>query len=150
MNMARVAAMKAGVPVEVPAQTINRFCSSGLQTIASAAERIMGGFADCIIAGGAESMSLVPMGGSKYSANPGPGGQLAGSRSPPWGSPPNWWRKSTASPGRPGRLCRGQPRQGGRRDRGGQVSGRDHPGGDGELRPGRRQDQKEQGTGQHR
>jgi len=71
MNMARVAALRAGVPYQVPAQTVNRFCSSGLQTIASAAERIMAGFADCIIAGGAESMSLVPMGGNKYSANPG-------------------------------------------------------------------------------
>jgi acetyl-CoA acyltransferase len=70
MNFARIAALKAGVPVEVPAQTVNRFCSSGLQTIASAAERIMAGFADCIIAGGAESMSMVPMGGGKYSANP--------------------------------------------------------------------------------
>lgn len=70
MNIARVAAMKAGVPVEVPAQTVNRFCSSGLQTIATAAERIMAGFADCIIAGGAESMSMIPMGGNKFSANP--------------------------------------------------------------------------------
>jgi len=70
MNFARVAAMKAGMPVEVPAQTVNRFCSSGLQTIASAAERIMAGFADCIIAGGAESMSMIPIGGGKYSANP--------------------------------------------------------------------------------
>jgi acetyl-CoA acyltransferase len=70
MNFARIAAMKAGVPVEVPAQTVNRFCSSGLQTIASAAERIMAGFADCIIAGGAESMTMIPMGGGKYSANP--------------------------------------------------------------------------------
>jgi acetyl-CoA acyltransferase len=70
MNFARVAAMKAGVPVEVPAQTVNRFCSSGLQSIASAAERIMAGFADCIIAGGAESMTMIPMGGAKYSANP--------------------------------------------------------------------------------
>lgn len=70
MNFARVAAMKAGVPLEVPAQTVNRFCSSGIQTIASAAERIMAGFADCIIAGGAESMSMIPMGGAKYSANP--------------------------------------------------------------------------------
>jgi acetyl-CoA acyltransferase len=70
MNFARVAALKAGVPVEVPAQTVNRFCSSGLQTIATAAERIMAGFADCIIAGGAESMSMIPMGGNKYSANP--------------------------------------------------------------------------------
>ena len=70
MNFARVAALKAGVPIEVTAQTVNRFCSSGLQTIASAAERIMAGFADCIIAGGAESMSMIPMGGGKYSANP--------------------------------------------------------------------------------
>jgi len=70
MNFARVAVMKAGLPYQVPAQTVNRFCSSGIQTIASAAERIMAGFADCIIAGGAESMSAVPMGGNKYSANP--------------------------------------------------------------------------------
>jgi acetyl-CoA acyltransferase len=54
----------------VPAQTVNRFCSSGLQTVALAAERIMAGFADCIIAGGTESMTTVPMGGNKYSANP--------------------------------------------------------------------------------
>jgi acetyl-CoA acyltransferase len=71
MNVGRVAALKAGLPVEVPGQTINRFCSSGLQTIATAAERIMAGFADCIIAGGVESMSHVPLGGLKYSANPG-------------------------------------------------------------------------------
>jgi acetyl-CoA acyltransferase len=71
MNIGRIAAMKAGLPVEVPGQTINRFCSSGLQTIALAAERIMCGFADCIIAGGVESMSCVPLGGLKYSANPG-------------------------------------------------------------------------------
>ena len=71
MNVARIAALKAGIPYQVPAQTINRFCSSGLQTIASAAERIMAGFADCIIAGGTESMTTVPMGGNKYSANPG-------------------------------------------------------------------------------
>ncbi len=71
MNMGRVAAMKAGLPMEVPGQTINRFCCSGIQTISSAAERIMAGFADCIIAGGAESMSCVPLGGNKYSANPG-------------------------------------------------------------------------------
>ena len=71
MNLARIAALKAGVPYQVPAQTVNRFCSSGLQTIASAAERIMAGFADCIVAGGAESMTMIPMGGIKYSANPG-------------------------------------------------------------------------------
>jgi acetyl-CoA acyltransferase len=70
MNMARIAALRAGIPYQVPAQTVNRFCSSGLQTIASAAERIMSGFADCIIAGGAESMSMIPMGGNKYSVNP--------------------------------------------------------------------------------
>lgn len=71
MNVGRIAAMKAGLPIEVPGQTINRFCSSGLQTIALAAERIMCGFADCIVAGGVESMSCVPLGGLKYSANPG-------------------------------------------------------------------------------
>ena len=71
MNVGRVAAMKAGLPIEVPGQTINRFCSSGLQTIAMAAERVMCGFADCIVAGGVESMSCVPLGGLKYSANPG-------------------------------------------------------------------------------
>ncbi len=71
MNVARVAALKAGIPYQVPAQTVNRFCSSGLQAIALAAERIMAGFADCIVAGGVESMTFVPMGGNKYSANPG-------------------------------------------------------------------------------
>lgn len=70
MNFARIAAMKAGLPYQVPAQTLNRFCSSGLQSIASAAERIIAGFADCIVAGGAESMSMIPMGGGKFSANP--------------------------------------------------------------------------------
>jgi acetyl-CoA acyltransferase len=69
--VARIAALKAGIPYQVPAMTINRFCSSGLQSIALAAERIMAGFADCIIAGGTESMTTVPMGGNKYSANPG-------------------------------------------------------------------------------
>jgi len=71
MNMAKVAASRAGLPYQVPGMTINRFCSSGLQSIAMAAERIMAGFADCIIAGGAESMTMIPMGGNKYSANPG-------------------------------------------------------------------------------
>lgn len=70
MNVARIAALRAGVPVSVPAATINRFCSSGLQTIAMAAERIMAGFADVIVAGGTETMSLVPMGGSRVVPNP--------------------------------------------------------------------------------
>jgi acetyl-CoA acyltransferase len=70
MNVARIAALKAGIPVAVPAQTINRFCSSGLQSIATAAERILAGCAEAIIAGGTESMSVVPMGGNKYAANP--------------------------------------------------------------------------------
>jgi acetyl-CoA acyltransferase len=70
MNVARIASLRAGVPYTVSAMTINRFCSSGLQSIAMAAERIMCGFADAIIAGGAESMSLVPMGGHKVAPNP--------------------------------------------------------------------------------
>jgi len=71
MNVARIAALKAGLPVTVPAQTINRFCASGLQAIATAAERIIAGGADCIIAGGTESMTLVPMAGHAFRANPG-------------------------------------------------------------------------------
>jgi acetyl-CoA acyltransferase len=63
LNMARVISILAGLPVSVPAQTVNRFCSSGLQTIATAAERIMVGFADVIVAGGVESMTSVPMTG---------------------------------------------------------------------------------------
>lgn len=70
MNVARIAALRAGLPVEVSAMTINRFCSSGLQAIALAAERIMAGGAEVIIAGGAESMSMIPMGGNKISPNP--------------------------------------------------------------------------------
>jgi acetyl-CoA acyltransferase len=70
MNVARIAALRAGMPVSVPAATINRFCSSGLQTIAMASERIMAGFADVIVAGGTETMSLVPMGGFKIVPNP--------------------------------------------------------------------------------
>ena len=69
-NMARIASLRAGLPVDCSAMTINRFCSSGLQSIALASERIMAGFANCIIAGGAESMSLVPMGGYHFSPNP--------------------------------------------------------------------------------
>jgi acetyl-CoA acyltransferase len=70
LNIARIASLRAGLPVNVPAITINRFCSSGLQSIAFAAERIMLGHADIIIAGGVESMSLIPMTGNKFSANP--------------------------------------------------------------------------------
>jgi acetyl-CoA acyltransferase len=70
MNVARIAALRAGLPVETSAMTINRFCSSGLQAIATAAERIRSGGADVIIAGGTESMTLVPMGGNKISPNP--------------------------------------------------------------------------------
>src|SRR5690554_2192917 len=70
LNFARLIALRAGLPVEVPGQTVNRFCSSGLQTIAMAAERIIANGADVIIAGGAESMSLVPMSGFKISPNP--------------------------------------------------------------------------------
>jgi acetyl-CoA acyltransferase len=71
MNVARQCGIIGGLPDSVPGMTINRFCSSGLQTIAMAAERIMAGGADVIIAGGVESMSLVPMGG--YTIHPNPG-----------------------------------------------------------------------------
>jgi acetyl-CoA acyltransferase len=70
LNVARIASLRAGLPVSAAAVTVNRFCSSGLQSIAFAAERIMAGFATAIVAGGTESMSLVPMGGHKPSPNP--------------------------------------------------------------------------------
>ena len=70
MNVARIASLRAGIPVESSAVTINRFCSSGLQAIAFAAEQIMCGTANTIVAGGTESMSMVPMGGHKIAPNP--------------------------------------------------------------------------------
>jgi acetyl-CoA acyltransferase len=70
MNVARIASLRAGLPVETSAMTINRFCSSGLQAIALAADRVRGGGAEVIVAGGTESMSMVPMGGNKISPNP--------------------------------------------------------------------------------
>lgn len=71
LNMARRAVIRAGLPIEVPAETVNRFCSSGLQTVAHGAMEIMSGMADIVIAGGAESMSMVPMTGNKFTPNPG-------------------------------------------------------------------------------
>ncbi len=70
MNMARIAALRAGLPDSVPGMTINRFCSSGLQAIAMAADRIRSGSAQIIIAGGAESLSMIPMAGNKFAPNP--------------------------------------------------------------------------------
>src|SRR5579862_58340 len=70
MNMARVAALRAGLPESVPGVTVNRFCSSGLQTIAMAADKIRSGGAEIVLAGGAESMSLLPMAGNKFAPNP--------------------------------------------------------------------------------
>ena len=70
MNVARTAAIEAGFPVEVSAMTVNRYCSSGLQTIALAADRIKTGGADIIVAGGLETMSMIPMGGNVVRPNP--------------------------------------------------------------------------------
>ena len=70
MNVARVALTRAGLPSSVPGMTINRFCSSGLQAIAIACEKVMCGFADVVVAGGTESMSMIPMGGLKQAPNP--------------------------------------------------------------------------------
>ena len=70
LNVARTVALRAGLPVSTSGITINRFCSSGLQAIASCAERIMIGAIDCAIGGGVESMSMVPMGGNKAMFNP--------------------------------------------------------------------------------
>jgi acetyl-CoA acyltransferase len=70
LNVARIASLRAGVPVSASAVTVNRFCSSGLQAVAIAAEHIMCGFASAIVAGGVESMSLLPIGGRKIAPNP--------------------------------------------------------------------------------
>src|SRR6187431_7315 len=70
LNVARIASLRAGIPVAASAVTVNRFCSSGLQAIAFAAERVMCGFSSAVVAGGTESMSLVPMGGHKLAPNP--------------------------------------------------------------------------------
>ena len=70
MQIGRMVVLAAGLPYTVPGQTVNRWCSSGLQSIALAAERIMAGFADVIVAGGVESMSAAPLGGLTFSANP--------------------------------------------------------------------------------
>src|SRR4029077_14534515 len=70
MNVARAAAIRAGLPVETSAMTINRFCSSGLQTIAMASDRIRTNGAEVIVAGGLESMSMIPMGGHIIRPNP--------------------------------------------------------------------------------
>jgi acetyl-CoA acyltransferase len=70
LNVARIASLRAGIPVEASAVTVNRFCSSGLQSIAFGAERIMCGFGHAIVAGGTESMSMIPMGGHKVAPNP--------------------------------------------------------------------------------
>ena len=78
LNLGRVVAQKAGLPDEVPGQTVNRFCCSGIQSISHACERIMVGAADVILAGGVESMSLIPMGGNSMSVDP----QVASDR--PW------------------------------------------------------------------
>ncbi|MCB2224595.1 MAG: thiolase family protein [Actinobacteria bacterium] len=70
MNVARLAALRAGLPIEVPGMTMNRFCSSGLQTLATGAAQIQAGWSDIVLTGGVESMSMVPMGGQKPSPNP--------------------------------------------------------------------------------
>src|SRR5262245_17439861 len=69
-NVARIASLRAGIPTAASAVTVNRFCASGLQAIAFAAERVLCGFSSVIVAGGTESMSLVPIGGHKLAPNP--------------------------------------------------------------------------------
>ncbi len=70
MNVGRIAVLRAGMPITVPAMTVNRFCSSGLQTLATGASEIVAGWSNIVLTGGVESMSLVPMGGQKPAPNP--------------------------------------------------------------------------------
>jgi acetyl-CoA acyltransferase len=95
MNMARIAVQLCGFPKPVGGVTINRFCASGLTAVQMAADRIRVGEADVMIAGGAESMSLVPMGGNKPSFNPRSSPATRTSASPTaWASPPRRSRRS--------------------------------------------------------
>jgi hypothetical protein len=93
LNVARIASLRAGIPVSASAVTVNRFCSSGLQAIAFAAERVMCGFATAIVAGGTESMSLVPMGGHKVAPNPSLVDQYPDVYTPTSTSPRDSWPK---------------------------------------------------------
>ena len=110
MNVARVASLRAGLPVQVPAQTVNRFCASGLQAIATAAERIARrGGRRASSPAGVESMSLVPMGGQKFSANPGLVGAWPESYAGMGITAELVAEKYGDRPRRPGRLRRREP-----------------------------------------
>ena len=84
MNVARIASLRAGLPIESAAMTVNRYCASGLQSIAIAADRIRCGGADVIVAGGTESMSFIPMGGQQNLDQPMAGRELSRPRTTPW------------------------------------------------------------------
>ena len=115
MNVARIASLRAGLPVEVSAMTINRFCSSGLQAIALAAERIMAGQGDVAVAGGTESMSMVPMGGNKISPNPSLMDSLSGRVSRHGTHRRKSFQEIRNYPGTSGRVFICEPSEGARR-----------------------------------
>ena len=98
MNVARLAALLAGLPDTVPAMTINRFCSSGVQSIAQVAQSIAAGMYDVAIAGGVESMTMIPMGGNKVSREPGARREASPRSTPRWASPPRTSPAGSRSP----------------------------------------------------
>ena len=128
LNVARIASLRAGVPTSASAITINRFCSSGLQAIAFAAERILAGSATTVIAGGTESMSMVPMSGNKVSPNP----ALVDTYPDVYLSTglvaENHAREASVSQGGTGRVCVAQPRACRGRHRRRAFQGGDRPG----------------------
>ena len=132
LNVARIASLRAGIPVSASAVTINRFCSSGLQAIAFASERVMCGFAQAIVAGGTESMSLVPMGGHTVAPNPTLMDEYPDVYLSTGLVAENHARESQHLPGGAGRVRAAQPPASHRRDRRGPVRRRNRP------RPGRR------------
>ena len=97
LNVARIIGHLAGLPDETPAMTINRFCSSGLQATSIVADRIAAGAIDAGIAGGVESMSMIPMGGGEDLAQPHPGRDLSRTPTSRWGTPPRTSRASSRS-----------------------------------------------------
>ena len=113
MNVARIASLRAGLPVEASAMTINRFCSSGLQAIALAAERIMAGGAEVIVAGGTESMTMIPDGRPQDLGESVAGAELSRRLSLDGADGRDGWRSASASPAsRPDEFSLPEPSEG--------------------------------------
>ncbi len=127
MNVARLAVLRAGLPITVPAVTMNRFCSSGLQALATGAGEIVAGWSDIVLTGGVESMTMVPMGGGKPAPNPWLADNLPSAYEGDGHHQRERGHPLRRQPCRPGCLRPRVEQQGPGRHQGGPVQGRDHP-----------------------